>query len=228
MRLDLFLKPVSLLTPILLAVALYLLIQQPRQEGEDRSQCLSEMRFVERLKLELSEPATQAVLKYPFACDAARDLFLGKIGLTELRSEIESISNDIRALTVAAKQASTSQFELRSGETISTDDLVTIVETLGVELSQVDNARVAIEAELSEAKKRRDSVSVGFAPDPRGETSYQRFNRQFRHLERSLETVFVSMKRIREHIDELTALVSNTGLTPRFPCEQNPEIEGCH
>jgi hypothetical protein len=81
-NLDRFLRPFQLLTPLILAVGVYLLVQQPNVQGQENAACVAQARFVIDFAKEpetSSDRLRQVFASFPFQCEAARIMANGVV-----------------------------------------------------------------------------------------------------------------------------------------------------
>lgn len=105
LRLDQYLKPLSLATPVVLAVGIYFLVQAPSIESSDASRCLDEVRIIQDLE-ELNDETdlvdyltvTQALL----TCEPVRILAASRAATIQARQAIASADREISAAEIGA------------------------------------------------------------------------------------------------------------------------------
>jgi len=100
LRLDQFLKPLSLATPVLLAIGIYFLVQAPTIESSDASRCLDEVRFVQELEglgNETDMVAYVTATEPLLTCESARSFAATRANTIQARQAIASADREISA-----------------------------------------------------------------------------------------------------------------------------------
>lgn len=234
LKLELYLKPVGLLTPILLTFALFVLIQQPRQKNQDRNQCLNEMRFVEDLALKNEDRTLQAIQKYPFACDAARDFFLIKLDLSYLDIGINGTRNELNTLIDLANNSNFQEINppIKGllGNISQKGDIIRRLKYLNEEITNISELKVALDNELAASIDLRDAEAFGLeglSGVPGRGPKYKAFQEQVRYIQDQSHQLHIVLSALEAEVKAIRALMRSEPALPEFHCDENPNLEGC-
>ena len=96
LRRELFIRPLSVTTPLIIAVAAFLFFQAPSAQVEYRGQCLREVSFLREVfrSNSLADPNIGEVMgDFPFTCATSRRAFDTLAGVRLARAEIEELSS---------------------------------------------------------------------------------------------------------------------------------------
>lgn len=101
LRNELYLKPVGLLTPVLLAVGIYFLVQGPANDLGKREQCLDQINVLRELPRANSEQlngSLHAFREFNFSCTSADNYYQTLESFGESSNSLEGLSETIIAL----------------------------------------------------------------------------------------------------------------------------------
>ncbi len=162
LRADLLLKPFGLLTPIVLAVGIYLLIQAPEREAENRGQCIREIEFVGKFANQENSQSLDALNDFPFSCQPALAVFESRLNIKNSTASLDVAGFELEELADIPPPVDNSQ-------NVVDDNCVRLAEAkrserfrlLNEELGALSNERDLLIIEQQEATHQAQDAAAG-------------------------------------------------------------------
>jgi hypothetical protein len=153
-RMERLLKPLTLLTPLLIAALVLIYFQRPSAESIISSQCMSETEFVSSLS-DRSLISLETLLDFPFVCSASQQLVQREIDRLKVIYQDARIMIGVDPETerlVKLGQESSSACKVVSSEKFSK-----IAVELAGELTRAKNERITAKRNLDKAAEVAES-----------------------------------------------------------------------